>query len=180
VVDGLVREMVAVVDARRRDQRRYPKIASWMTASVNSRGLVKAIFLGGILAATVDIAAACLINGRSVPFILHTIAGGLLGRRSFSGGAPTAVLGFILQEGMGIIIAAIYVLASQRLTTLTRRWFPWGVLYGAGIFVAMNYVVLPLSAWRVIPSFSAWKLAANLAAMFLFGVIVAFVASRRR
>ncbi len=147
---------------------------------MNSRGVIKAILLGGIVAATIDIGAACLINGRSVPFILHTIAGGLLGRRSFSGGATTEILGFILQEGMGIIIAAIYVLASQRLTALARRWPLWGILYGAVIFVVMNYVVLPLSAWRVMPSFSAWKLTANLAAMFLFGLIVAFVASRRR
>ncbi len=39
-----------------------------------------AILLGGMIAATIDIGAACLINDRSVPFILHTIAGGIWGR----------------------------------------------------------------------------------------------------
>jgi hypothetical protein len=54
----------------------------------------------------------------------------------------------------------------------------WGVIYGAVIFVVMNYVVLPLSAWRVMPRFSLLSFAGNLAAMFLFGLIIAFCARR--
>jgi hypothetical protein len=55
---------------------------------------------------------------------------------------------------------------------------PVGVVYGAGIFIVMNYVVVPPSAWRTIPSFSTWTFAGNFAAMFLFGLIVAFFWSR--
>jgi hypothetical protein len=144
-----------------------------------SHAIIRAILLGGIIAATIDIGAACLINGRSVPFILHSIAGGLLAERSYAGGTRTAMLGLLLQEAMGILIAAMYVLAAESLTALRRRWVPWGLFYGAVIFVVMNYVVVPLSAWHVVPHFSGWKLVGNLAAMFLFGVIVAYFASRR-
>src|ERR1700680_5290310 len=129
-----------------------------------SRAFVKAALWGGVGAGTIDIGAACLINDRSIPFILHSIAGGLLAERSFAGGAWTAILGLILQESMGILIAAIYVAASRFLPALTRRWALSGLLYGAGIFVVMNYVVVPLSAWRAIPTFSASTLAVNLAA----------------
>jgi len=142
-----------------------------------SRAL-RSILLGGVLAASIDIIVACLLNHRSVPFILHTIAGGLLAQRSYAGGAATALLGLLLQEAMGIIIAAIYVLASRRWAALLQNWVTWGVIYGAVIFVVMNYVVLPLSAWRVIPRFSVLSFAGNVAAMFLFGLIVAFFASR--
>jgi hypothetical protein len=135
-----------------------------------------AILKGGLIAASVDIVAACLVNQRSVPFILHTVAGGLIGDRSFAGGAPTAFLGLLLQEAMGIIIAAIYVLAAERWPTLRQRWIAWGVAYGAVIFLVMNYVVLPLSAWGVIPKFTPLSFSGNLAAMFLFGLIVAFFA----
>ena len=128
------------------------------------------------MAATIDIGVACLLNHRSVPFILHTIAGGLLAQRAYTGGAATALLGLLLQETMGIIIAAIYVLAGRRWVALLRNWVPWGVIYGAVIFVVMNYIVLPLSAWRVIPKFSVLSFFGNLAAMFLFGLIVAFFA----
>jgi hypothetical protein len=140
---------------------------------------IKAILLAGVVAATIDIGAACLIYGRSIPFILHSIAGGLLADRSFAGGARTAILGLVLQEGMGTVIAAIYVWLCQVLGLPKHRWPLWGIVYGAGIFVVMNYVVVPLSAWKSFPSFSAWTLAGNIAAMFLFGLIVAFIARGR-
>jgi hypothetical protein len=144
---------------------------------MSSRAL-KSILWGGLVAASIDILVACLLNHRSVPFILHSVAGGLLAQRAFAGGAGTALLGLGLQEAMGVIIAAIYVLAAQRWAALVERWSAWGVIYGAVIFVVMNYVVVPLSAWRVIPGFSLLSFFGNLAAMFLFGLIVAFFASR--
>jgi hypothetical protein len=141
--------------------------------------LVTAIILGGMIAATIDIGAACLISGRSVPFILHTIAGGILGAKSYSGGTATAVLGLLLQELMGVIIAAIYVIASRLLAVLVRRWVAGGLLYGVVIFFVMNYVVVPLSAWKHHAHFSASKFMANMAAMLLFGLIVAYFVRRR-
>jgi hypothetical protein len=161
-----------------RDQETPLEIRPRSPNQVESRAIIRAILLGGVIAGTIDIGAASLINDRSIPFILHTIAGGLLAERSFAGGARTAILGLILQEGMGVLIAAIYVVASRFLPALTRHWALSGLLYGAVIFVVMNYVVVPLSAWRAIPAFSAWTLVGNLAAMFLFGVIVAFFSSR--
>jgi len=139
---------------------------------------LKPILLGGLVAASIDILVACLLNHRSVPFILQSIAGGLLAQRAYAGGAATALLGLLLQEVMGIIIAAIYVLAARRWDDLREGWVTWGVIYGVVIFVVMNYVVLPLSAWRAMPRFSLLSFAGNLAAMFLFGLIVAFCASR--
>jgi uncharacterized membrane protein YagU involved in acid resistance len=144
-----------------------------------SRGTLAAILLGGIVAATIDIGAACLISGRSLTFILHTIAGGLLAKRAYSGGTETALLGLLLQEVMGIIIAAIYVIAAGALPVLRRRWLAMGLAYGVGIFFVMNYVVLPLSAWKVVPHFTTQKFLENMAAMLLFGLIVAFFARRR-
>jgi uncharacterized membrane protein YagU involved in acid resistance len=139
-------------------------------------GLAVAILTGGLVAATIDIAAACLISGRSVPFILHTIAGGLLAGKSYSGGLTTALLGFLLQELMGVIIAAIYVIAARALPVLTHSWRTFGLAYGVVIFFVMNYVVVPLSAWKHLPHFSTVKFLENMAAMLLFGLIVAYFA----
>ena len=138
-----------------------------------------AILLGGTIAATIDIGAACLINDRSVPFILHTIAGGILGSRTYAGGNATALLGLALQELMGVLIAAIYVGAARLLPLLARRWMSAGLLYGVVIFFVMNYLVVPLSAWKHHAHFSASKFMLNMAAMLLFGVIVAYFARRR-
>ncbi len=135
-----------------------------------------AVVAGGVLAGAVDIGAACLIYRTSIPFILQSIAGGLLGRHTFEVGAPAAWLGLALQEAMGIVIAAIYVSVMRSPLGRLRRW-PWwqsGTLFGVGVFVVMNYVVVPLSAWHRFPHFSGLLFVANLMAMLVFGLIVAF------
>jgi uncharacterized membrane protein YagU involved in acid resistance len=142
----------------------------------NKSGIAVAILTGGLVAATIDIAAACLITGRSVSFILHTIAGGLLANRTYSGGLAAALLGFLLQELMGIIIAAVYVLAARALPALRHRWKVCGLAYGIVIFFVMNYLVVPLSAWKHTAHFSTEKFLENMAAMLLFGLIVAYFA----
>lgn len=139
---------------------------------------LSAIFLGGVIAATIDIAAASLISGRSPAFIMQAIAGGLLGKASFGGGIATVILGAVLQEVMGILIATIYVVLSKAVSGLRRRWITRGLAYGVIIFFVMNYVVVPLSAWKAAPHFTSVKFAANMAAMLLFGLIVAFFARR--
>lgn len=140
--------------------------------------VVKAILAGGLIAGTIDIGSAVLISGHSVWRILQTIAGGLLARASFDGGPRTVLLGLVLQELMGLIIAALYVGIALRIPTLRRRWIGSGVGYGVVIFFVMNYVVVPLSAWHVVPPFSRGSFLANLLAMLLFGLIVAYCTAR--
>lgn len=144
----------------------------------NNREIIGAILLGGIIAATIDIGAASLINGRSPVFIMQAIAGGVLGRATFQGGAGSAVLGALLQEFMGILIAAIYVVLCKSVPGLTRRWAVSGLIYGVIIYFVMNYVVVPLSALKAMPHFKPVKFAEDMIAMLLFGLIIAFFARR--
>jgi len=142
------------------------------------RGILSSILLGGVVAASIDIGAACVISGRSPGFILQVIAGGVLAKASFAGGVPTMLLGAVLQEAMGILIAAAYVLAARAIPAWSRRWAISGLAYGVIVFFVMNYAVVPLSAWKSTPHFTALKFAENMAAMLLFGLIVAFFYGR--
>jgi uncharacterized membrane protein YagU involved in acid resistance len=138
---------------------------------------VTAILLSGLIAGTIDVGAACLINGLGPVVILHAIASGALGKASFHGGLQTAGIGLVLQWVMGIIIAAIYIGAAQLLPLLGRAWLAMGLLYGVGIFFVMNLVVVPLSnAGFKPPHFEPVSFAKNMAAMLLFGVIIAWFA----
>ena len=47
-----------------------------------NRQVLSAIVLGGVIAATIDIAAASLITGRSPLSIMQVIAGGLVRQRA--------------------------------------------------------------------------------------------------
>ena len=147
--------------------------------------LLAAVFWGGLIAGTIDIFSASVINGLSPVVILHAIASGLIGKTSFEGGVPTAILGLVLQWAMSILIAAIYVAGTAALPGMRRRWGETGVLAGVVTFLVMNYVVVPLSAAPFKPPltleglltvFTPYKFTANLIAMILFGLIIAFLA----
>lgn len=140
--------------------------------------VVAAILLGGLIAGTIDIGAAALISGLDPSVIQQFIAGGLLGPAALHGGAATMWLGLFLQWGMSILIAAIFVVAALRLRWMTARWIVAGLAYGVVVFVVMNYVVMPLSAWHRINHFKPLSFVENLAAMLLFGLIVAWFARR--
>src|SRR3984957_19473623 len=137
-----------------------------------------AILLGGFIAGTIDIFAASLINHINLIVILHSIASGLLGKNSFYGGWTSAAIGLVLQWVVALLIAAIYVFASKSIPALVRYWIWGGLAYGVGIYFVMNFVVVPLSAAPFRNhSLVMTKSAADMLAMFLFGLIVAFFAS---
>jgi uncharacterized membrane protein YagU involved in acid resistance len=138
------------------------------------RRLVAAIVIGGLVAGTLDIFVACAINHVGPGVILQAIASGLLGRRSFAGGADTMAVGLLLQWVMALIISAIYGVASLKLPDLYRRPSLFGALYGFPVYVVMTFVVLPLSAAHAKHFPTLLGVALNLAAMVLFGLILAF------
>jgi uncharacterized protein (TIGR02246 family) len=140
-----------------------------------------AILVGGLVAGTVDIGAAALINRVSPVLIAHYIASGVLGKASFSRGVPAVCLGVILQWAMSVLIAAIYWWVTARMPRLRARWWLGGLLAGVVIYLVMNFLVMPFSAapvtlHQVIARFTLVKGAENLAAMIVFGWIVAFCA----
>lgn len=142
------------------------------------------LVLAGLIAGTLDIGAACLINRLGPLVILQAIASGLIGKASFAGGVHTALLGLLLQWAMAILIAALYLLATTRLPTLRTHWRLTGLIAGVTTFLVMNYVVVPLSAAPFRPllslhglltAFTPYEFVANLIAMMLFGLIIAFL-----
>jgi hypothetical protein len=146
--------------------------------STLSRAELRLILITGIIAGTIDIGAACVINAVGPVLILKAIASGILGRASFRGGASVAALGLALQWLMASLIAAIYFVAARNVAVLRRNWIVSGFAYGVVVFLVMNYVVLPLSAVGHSPAFTLNRFVGNLLAMFLFGLIVAFAARR--
>jgi hypothetical protein len=151
------------------------RLAGVMMVLIRRQALA-ATLAGGLVAGTIDIGAAALINLANPVLILKFVAGGLLGKPALAGGLPVALLGLVLQWAMSLVIAALYVVAAGRLPVLRRRWLACGLAYGVVIFFVMNYVVVQLSAWGKAPTFTTEKFVENLLAMLLFGVIVAYFA----
>jgi hypothetical protein len=76
------------------------------------------------------------------------IAGGLLGAQASHGGAGTWLLGVLLHYGIAISAAALYCVSSRRLQFLPDHWLACGLFYGIAIYLVMNLVVLPVSAYH--------------------------------
>ena len=143
------------------------------------RTIVRAAIAAGLVAGAVDIGAAMLINQRGPAIILQSIASGVLGLSAYAGGGATVMLGLVLHLAMAIIIAGIFAAASVRIKWLGARPVTAGLAYGVGVFVVMNMIVVPLSAFAPRPAhLSLASIAANLAAMLVFGVIVAMLVRR--
>jgi hypothetical protein len=141
------------------------------------RNVWLAIAGGGLVAGSIDIFAPVLIYWINPQSVLRFIAGGLIGRPAAKAGGPEIVLlGLLLQWAMSLIIAAIFVAAALRLRALVRDWVLAGFAYGVVVFFVMNYVVRPLSMHRDFPHMGLYDFSTNMAAMWLFGLIVAWFA----
>lgn len=131
-----------------------------------------AILVGGFLAGGLDLVAAFITFGVGVP---RAIAGGLLGREAFHGGAATYALGVALQFFIATSAAAIYYAASRKLVFLREHALVCGLFYGIAVFLVMNLVVLPLSALHVRGPFQlAGLIQGLLVHMFLIGLSISF------
>ena len=107
------------------------------------RSALLAIAVGGGIAGTLDLLQACILFGWHIPLV---IAGGLLGRQAFHGGAGIYVLGVCLHFFIACSAAAVYYGASRRLRFLTEYPLVCGLFFGAAVEEVMNLIVLPLSA----------------------------------
>lgn len=131
----------------------------------------------GLTAGTIDVFAAALINRSRPDRILRAIASGVYGRPAFAGPDWMVAMGIGLQWAMSVVIALIFALAAWRWGALRRRPTAWGLAYGVGVFVVMTYVVVPLSNAPMHAPTKPLRIAENVAAMLVFGVITAQIAT---
>ncbi|MCA0297672.1 MAG: hypothetical protein LCH68_01500 [Proteobacteria bacterium] len=154
-----------------------------MTPSFFRRAVAPTLFLAAAVAGSLDLLYAFAFWGaQGLPpvRILQSIASGWLGREAYSVGAPAAVLGALSHYGIVLVMAWTCYRVARIWPALARRPWLFGPLYGAALYLAMTYVVVPLSAagngqW---PAWQ-WNQLAHLAAhMALVGTPCAFAAAR--
>jgi hypothetical protein len=141
------------------------------------------VVAGGLIAGALDITFACgyWAIARDVPpeRILQSVAAGVLGKASFQGGWTTGLLGLALHFFITLGMAAVYYLASLRLAALWQRPFALGAAYGLALYLAMNYVVVPLSnaPGGAGPGNNLWTWSSIAAHVLLVGIPIALCVS---
>lgn len=141
------------------------------------------VAVGGLVAGACDITYASVFWAirAEVPVrrIFQSVASGLLGEASFTGGWSTAILGLALHFFIACSMSAAYYLVSLRWELLRRRPAVFGPLYGLLLYGIMNYVVVPLSrAAGSSPGNNLWTWMSVAVHMVLIGTPIA-LATRR-
>ena len=152
-------------------------------ASSNPSNAFLAIFWGGLACGVFDITQAMIafhLQAGATPMrVLQSVASGLLGKASFQGGTKTAILGAFLHFFIAFSWAAIYYIASRRLTFLVQSPVIAGLLYGEFVWLVMNFVVLPLSAIHRWPVWNAASIITGpIGHTVLVGLPIALAVSR--
>jgi len=142
----------------------------------------RVIFWAGLIAGTLDLTGACVVawlrTGATPVRIFQSVASGLLGPASFTGGVKTAVLGVVLHFIIATTWASAYYLASRRLSFLIDQTIIAGVIYGVLVWLFMNFVVLPLSAVTKRPVPLSSRIIGMLIIVFCIGLPIAFIVRR--
>lgn len=166
------------------ESRHTMSISSRLSAATVTRPAM--LLIGGaIFVGTLDLLYACgywwLLHGVLPARIIQVIASGVLGRRSFDDGGASVLLGLVLQYAISFVMVWAYYLVSGWMPALIRRgiWI-YGVLYGLWLYVAMNDIVVPLSAAMKGSTVPSWVVGSVLESALLIGPLVAWIARRAR
>ena len=120
------------------------------------RSLVRPIVLGGMFIFISQIIhqwiTVTLLQGNPFILVWQYIASGILGNAAFEGGIATALLGLFIHLIISLVIAGVFILSADRIPLLRRHPIAGSLLYGFGVFVVMNMIVMPLSAAPPLPA----------------------------
>jgi hypothetical protein len=154
-------------------------------ATVTGSNASLAIFRIGLISGTLDITESIIFNAfRHITptMIFQYIASGLIDGASFELGLASVALGIVLHYLIALTWTAIFFVASRRLAVLTRRPVTAGLLYGLGVYLFMNLLVLPMSriprseAAMTLPS----RISGILAVTFCIGLTISLLVRRRQ
>jgi hypothetical protein len=110
---------------------------------------VMAILWGGASCAILDGAASTLVfrlKGVKPAQLWQNVASGLLGPESFRRGNASVALGVLFHCLIAFVAATIFTEASHYFPFLSTHYLISGAAFGVVVFLAMNLVVIPLSA----------------------------------
>jgi hypothetical protein len=113
-------------------------------------GSLATILWIGLVARILDITDNLIFNqAREIipKMVFQYIASGLIGLTASRGGGLASVsLGVAIHYRIALISTAVSYAASRKFALLNRRPILSGLVYGAGAYLFMNFVGLPLSA----------------------------------
>jgi hypothetical protein len=139
--------------------------------TVHTRSLLTPILVGGAVAGLLDMTSAYISFGRYMPI---GIAGGFVGAAGRHVNASQYILGLCIHYFIAFSAATVYCLASKKLDFLREHFLVCGLFYGIAVFLVMQLIVLPLSAYHAMGPYQYRGLVQGLVVhMLLIGLPIA-------
>jgi hypothetical protein len=149
----------------------YTRSAAW-----------RAIVIATTIAGTLDLLSAfvfAVLAGGSPFGVLRGIAGAVIDPSQFADQRIAVLIGLGLHFSIMTVMAAVYLSAAAHLRWLNRIWLLSGLGYGVALWLAMEWVVLPLRWPTLFPTGDLTDIAMQLFSnLLLVGVPIALVTKR--
>ena len=143
---------------------------------------IKPILIGGAIAGTLDALDGVIFNGIANNLnpvqVLQYIASGFFGAASFDMGLRSAAVGAVSHYFIAFVLALIYVRAGSLVPAINRYWVGLGLLYGAMVFLVMNFIVLPQTNVVPTPITLAFMLNGLISHALLVGLPISWASAR--
>ena len=138
------------------------------TSHIHRNSLLRSIVLGGLIIGIADAIiyhwfVSSVLDGYPLMTVYQYMASGALGNAAFEGGIGTALLGVFFHFFVSFVVAAVFILSADRIPLLRRYAIPGSLVYGFGVFIVMNLIVLPLSKAPPLPAPTMLQLIAMIA-----------------
>jgi uncharacterized membrane protein YagU involved in acid resistance len=117
--------------------------------------------------------------GRSPLWVLQSVASGWLGSDAFASGISGGLVGLVSHYGILLAGAAVYIALSRRHYVFQSQAVACGALFGVLVYLFMNFVVLPVSAFPFELSYPPLRLLEGFASHAVFVGIPISLAIRR-
>ena len=119
--------------------------------------LLRSIALGGLIIGTADAIiyhwfVSSVLGGYPLTTVYQYMASGALGESAFAGGIATALLGVLIHFIVAFVIAGVFIMSANNISLLRRYPIVGSLLYGFGVFIVMEMIVIPLSATPPLPA----------------------------
>jgi uncharacterized membrane protein YagU involved in acid resistance len=123
--------------------------------------------LGGLIIGTAHVISYhwfifSVLGGYPLTAVYQYIASAALGESAFAGGIATTLLGVLFHFIVSFIVAGVFILSADRISLLSRYPIVSSLLYGFGVFIVMNMIVIPLSAAPPLPAPTTSQLILNI------------------
>jgi len=147
-----------------------------------SSSSVKTILWSGLIVGILDALAGIIVYNIYFGFnpfqVLQFIASGIFGPEAIDGGVMMIVAGNFIHFLISYVVAIIYFIAYPRIALLRDNKVFMGLVYGLGIWLFMNLLVIPLSNVPKAPFDMGLAIVGIIWHMILVGLPIALVTDK--